>query len=402
MAIFCTQCGTSNASDNAYCDDCGAVLKKPRVTHLIEPAFPHDLGATSPKAAKNIIIVLGSVLGVLVFAGVALYLALASPEPTSARLLAAIVATDGEKLTDRSQRELCFSNMDYSSPTLSVASYDQHTQFWLNTLVSAGLYKSDQQVVQGGVLGQNFIQYVAMPELAKWHDGKRLCLSRNVVVTDIVDIGPSKEENLRGVDGLSKIQTVSANAVLNAQDVAPWLATEGVQKPVLQQIDGWEYRSGQLVKKIPVAFGLHDNEWVTSLTLLQIVEKQRLTHLQQGNSSISRPGPNPEKGGFFDSLHRLFSFGGHPLVGSWRVDGTAMSGLFGGVQLPDSMSPKIQFTSNTMEMGGRKTNCRFDVDGKSVTVTPEGEQVSLTFKMIDKDTAVLDMDVIKVTYKRVQ
>ena len=45
--------------------------------------------------------------------------------------------------------------------------------------------------------------------------------------------------------------------------------------------------------------------------------------------------------------------------------------------------------------------CKFEVDGQGVKVVPEGRAASLIFVMQDKDTALLDMGVMKMRYKRV-
>lgn len=52
-------------------------------------------------------------------------------------------------------------------------------------------------------------------------------------------------------------------------------------------------------------------------------------------------------------------------------------------------------------MAGQSIKCKFEVDGKRVKVIPEGQAASLIFIMQDKDTASIDMGILKMQYKRV-
>ena len=60
------------------------------------------------------------------------------------------------------------------------------------------------------------------------------------------------------------------------------------------------------------------------------------------------------------------------------------------------------FTSDTMEMGGASIKCNFEVNGNRVKVTPEGTAESYIFEMRDKNTAIVDLGIFQLTYKRVQ
>ena len=55
-----------------------------------------------------------------------------------------------------------------------------------------------------------------------------------------------------------------------------------------------------------------------------------------------------------------------------------------------------------MEVGGHSIKCNFEVDGKRVKVTPEGQSDSYIFEMRDNETAVVDLGVLELTYKRVR
>ena len=55
-----------------------------------------------------------------------------------------------------------------------------------------------------------------------------------------------------------------------------------------------------------------------------------------------------------------------------------------------------------MEMGGASIKCNFEVNGNRVKVTPEGTAESYIFEMRDKNTAIVDLGIFQLTYKRVQ
>jgi hypothetical protein len=89
-------------------------------------------------------------------------------------------------------------------------------------------------------------------------------------------------------------------------------------------------------------------------------------------------------------------------MGKWRMDTDAIGKAFGMGMPPGlGLDATMTFTSNSIETGGQTTKCKFEVDGKRVIVTPEGQAASLTFVLQDKDTAALDVGLFKVQYKRI-
>ena len=340
-------------------------------------------------------------MGALILTGGALYIALASPAPTSARLIAAAKASYGESLGQRAKQELCLSNMDYSANPFNAAEHDRNTLAWLDTLVMAGLYSPGTTVTQSGFFSRTIVQYRATPELAQWRDGRRLCLGKNIAIADVVEIGKPTQETLgQGADSAT-VQTVSAQLLLQATDAAPWLDKTEVQGPVLERLSEWKYQGGKLQKQTAEVFGLHQGQWMTGQAYKAELQKQYAAARRTDKNRAQSTSTASSGEGFFASLGQLFSFGGHPLEGTWRIEtaGVGGGGLFGGMQMPDDANLIFKFTSDSIDIDGEATKCRFEVEGKRVTVTTEGNEV-LVFEMRDKDTAVMDIGFIQLTYKR--
>ena len=395
MAIFCTKCGTSNADTEAFCEHCGAALRKHEV-----PQRPLEGGAQRLALGSQKILYASVALGSLLVVGVAAaYFALTPPAPTSARLLAAAKAGHGEGLLQRSKRQLCLSNMDYGVDKFNAARHDTRTQNWPNTLVEAGLYSPGTVVMGGGYFASPLIQYAATPELVKWRDGGRLCLAKGVEITDIVDIQKPSEKALDNA-ATPKLHTVAAKLVLQATDAAPWLEKANVQSELLGQLTGWKFQDGKLQKQVPDVFGLRDGQWATGPVYKAELEKQYAS-AQGASAGQGKTVSAAMGGGLFAGLAKLFSFGGHPLQGKWHMD-TGSFGPFGSAGQSASLGVSFTFTSDTMEMGGASIKCNFEVNGNRVKVTPEGTAESYIFEMRDKNTAIVDLGIFQLTYKRVQ
>ena len=244
MAIFCTKCGTRNENDAAFCDNCGAALKvravaKPGSTSDASSVRPipsmadEDSGAVSgakPKslgASKKTIYASAALCGLLAVGGAAMYFAMQPPAANSANLLAAAKAGYGDAMTAQSKRELCLSNMDYSVDKFNVGEYDRSTQAWLNTLVVAGLYSPPLAINSNGFFSGTLQQYVTTPELAKYREGRRLCVGKDIEIADVVEIEKPAEESLGRASGASKLLTVKAKLALQATSTAPWLEKSG-------------------------------------------------------------------------------------------------------------------------------------------------------------------------------
>ena len=399
MAVFCTQCGTSNAAANAFCDQCGAPVRKVAAS----PASPAGPSAAAVRAQKPLRIA-AAVGGLLLLAGGALYFALAAPEPTQARLLAAAKVGYGEALKQQAKQELCLSNMNYSSQPFNAAQYDQRTLAWLDTLVLAGLYSPGAPVTSNGIFGQALVQYRPTPELEQWLDGGRLCLGKGLEIADVVEIGkPRQETLLKGTDNPT-VQLVKAQLVLQALDTPAWLANAEVQGPVLERLSGWEYKAGKLQKQVEEMFGLQKNQWRTGPAYGRELEKQYAVarRAERDQNRAQSASAAASSGGFFANLGQLFSFGGHPLQGTWRIEiGDSPESKMAAGFLGMAGMAEITFTRDSMEVGGESVKCQFEVDGQRVKVTPEGKSKSDIYQLRDKNTMVMGAGFGEMTYRRV-
>ena len=367
-------------------------------------------GAVSGAKAKNVgaskktIYTSAALCGLLVFGGAAIYFVLQPPAANSARLLAAAKAGYGDAITVQSKRELCLSNMDYSNEKLNVGEYDRSTQDWLNTLVAAGLYSPPVTVNSNGFFSGTLQQYVTTPELAKYREGRRLCVGKDIEIADVVDIEKPAEESLGRDSGASKLLTVKAKLVVQAASTAPWLENPEVHDAVMRQIEGWELKDKKLQKQVADTFGLRDKQWATGPAYKAELEKQyRMGQRGEGRSDRSNNvSQKSESFSIASMLSGIFSFGGHPLKGTWRMD-TEGTGKPFGVDLAGALGSDatMTFTSNSLDVGGQSMKCKFEVDGQRVKVIPEGRTQNFIFVMQDKNTALLDMGLMKMRYKRV-
>jgi hypothetical protein len=294
--------------------------------------------------------------------------------------------------------------MNYSGNSINVGENDQGTQDWMKALVAAGLFSTPVPVSSGGYFPQTLLQYTPLPELAKWRDGPRICLAKEVDIVDVTDIEKPREEHLGNTTDGKKMLVVKGNLVLQASNVAPWLEKAEVRDVVLSRIEGWNYRDAKLQKKVPENFGLHDGKWTTGPSFRADMQKQLRNSPKFGGSqnitaSASQKGFLAGLGSKFSGMFSM----GHPLKGSWRIDTEGM-GRAMGIAAPGGLGldAKITFTSDAMETAGQSIKCSFEVDGNRVKVTPQGENASLIFVMDGKDTANVDMGLIKVQYRRIE
>ncbi len=416
MALFCNQCGTKSDDGAGFCDNCGATLRRPA-----SPSPSVDHKTTAPNTmphrgndeaesvvrlkafigSKSMVYAIAALVIVLVVVGGSAYFMLTPPAATSARLLASAKEGYGLSLGTQSKRELCLTNINYSGGNINVAENDRGTQDWMKALVTAGLYAAAVPVSSGGYFPQTILQYAPLPELAKWHDGSRICVAKEVAIVDVTDIEKPQEESL-GNDK-KKILFAKANLVLQADNVAPWLAKAEVRNLVLGHMEGWDYRDAKLQKKVPDIFGLRDGKWTTGPAFRADMERQFRSGPKFGETQNAPAGASTQGllAGLGRRLSNLFSFG-HPLKGQWRVDAEGMGSALG-MRLPGGLGldAKITFTSDSMEVAGQSVKCSFELEGNRVKVTPKGNAASLVFVMDGKDTASVDMGLFKVQYKRV-
>jgi hypothetical protein len=323
-------------------------------------------------------------------------------------LLAAAKEGYGTAFDKQYKNSLCIANMDYAASPFNAAQSDAATRAWLDTLVKAGLY-SPAVEIPASDFQQAFAQYQATPELAKWRNGRSLCVAKGVEIADVTGIEKPAEQPLGRHGGPPTVLAAKATLVLKATDTAPWMATAEVREMVLGQLNGWAYKDAHLERVEVDYFGLRDGQWATGLAYKtelnqQYMAAQRGKKPGDGSTASASPGLFA---GITSSLSNLFSFGGHPLTGTWRVDTDKMGAAMGmgslnglGGMVGNQMD--MTFTHSTMEMGGQLVKCTFEVDGQRVKVMPEGQPAGLVFVMHGKDTAKVDMGLVQVEYKRVK
>lgn len=412
MAIFCTKCGTKNEDGATFCENCGASLRTPSAAtqspaSSTSPASP-TMPARPPVSTKKILYSLTALGAVLVIGGAAVYFVQQPPTATSSTLLAAAKDGYGATFDNRYKNSLCISNMDYTANPFIAAQSDTSTRAWLDALVKANLYSPAVEIAATD-FQQGFAQYQPTPELAKWRKGRSLCAAKGVEIADVTEIQKPAEEHIGRNASVPGVLAVKATFVLQTTDTAPWMATAEVRDVVASQLNGWTYKDTHLHRTETNIFGLRDGKWATGPAYAEELN-QKYMAAQRGKNSGDAATPSVSSGlfaGISSSLSNLFSFGGHPLKGTWRVDTDKMGASLGigslkgmGALMGNQMD--MAFTSDTMVIGGQTVKCTFEVDGKHVKVMPEGQPAGLVFVMLDRDTAKVDMGLMQVEYKRVR
>ncbi len=396
MNIFCTKCGTGNQPSAVFCDNCGvplraALAKTPDGGVASQPAIATGRTASPGPVTKinpKKMIYAGAGLALmLIVGGGASYFVLKPPAATAFTLLADAKARLGKEGNDIFKDKLCISNIDYSKSTLNAGQSDERTQAWMNVMVTAGLYSPPVPISSSGVFTQPLLQYVATPELAKFRQGSKLCITKDVEVTDVTDIG-KPEESPRKINGKPlKVLTVKTKLVLKSSNIASWMEKPEVRDAVMATISGWTYKDKALHTEIPENFYLVNNEWINSLDFEYFIQYE----FQNANGKKNGDGNNKDIitaaknniGGFAAKLSGMFSFG-NPLKGTWRT--AARPGFAWGIVIPAGTGPELTFTSDSMDSGGQSTAVDFSVDGAFVKVTPRGQSKSLIFYLEDSNT----------------
>lgn len=405
MTIFCTQCGTQNKDDAAFCDNCGAKLRPAAQNLGVAAAAPEPMHEIQAKRAKSSrpIFILSALFLLLTIGGTVSYFLLAPPTASSGNLLAAAkVNVDSSAMMVKNRADLCIKNLDYSKPKLNIASYDNDSANLFKVLVTAGLYKAPVSIASGGFFSQTLLQYEATPEIEAWRDGKRLCFAKTVELVNVTHIEEPRQEVL-DADNETKFHTVRAKLVWQTTGTAPWLENPQAQERLLDAAGGWKYKNGTLQKTAVVRFAAVDGQWYLEGT------KQLRTLLAAADPSARKGAviAGTDKGLFGDLLSTfsgLFSGNSHPLQGTWQTDvgGTIGTlGAFGGLGKLGALGPTTTFTKDSMESGGVSVKSKFEVDGNRVKVTPEGQTTAVVFEMLDRDTASLDLGLLELKFKRV-
>ena len=425
MSQFCTRCGAKNEGSAAFCDNCGHALRGASAAaaasvsseSALNSADPHSIGdvtdfgqqttgalpATS-RSSRKVLYAGGALAAILLAGGAAMYMVLQAPAPTPANLLAAARSGYDKTRLDQERKALCLSNTNYATQPLNVGAQDQAFRNWMDALVLAGLYRTPVEVSSGGFFPQALMQYVATPELEKYREGSRLCLARGVEIVELSDIQKPHEETTEIDDRAIKITGVRAQMTLQALNLAPWMAQTAVRTVLLERVPAWAYKDNKLQLRRIENFALLDKRWTAGADIEPKL-KQGVASGQYDDKDAQRKAapqrdaradPRASGPGLGSKIAGLFSFGSHPLKGTWR----SMATKTFGVDLPAGLAPEITFTADSMESGGASTLCDFEVDGTRVKVTPKGQSQSLIFVMEGKD--VMQAKALGMRYERVQ
>lgn len=394
--VFCTQCGTRGDAQAAFCDNCGTAVRKPPATPQSAPAATARGGAGASRTrAARIVIGAAAAVATIVIASVAFLLMNRAPEATPSALLAAAKSGYGPTAVAAQRRELCRSDLDYGKDHFLVSEWDRSTQDALNTLVAAGLYGQPERVQTGGFFAQSLLQYTPTPELAKYRDGQRLCLAKDVEIAEVTDIGSPAEQPMGAGPSAPKITMVRGTMVLRSIGTAAWLENPQVRDAVVAGLQGWEYRDHALQKRVPELFGVREGKWTTGPAYRAELD----AHLRAASRREPVSGAGTSSGaGLWASMQRMFDgFGSRsPLQGRWRMAGSSIMGM----ELPEGLAPDITFTKDRIEVGGSSTPVRFEVDGDKVRVTAEGQSTATVFVLQGSDAMLVEGTGMR--YRRMQ
>jgi hypothetical protein len=400
MAKFCTQCGTSNTAENAFCEGCGHALNKPQAAATTaEPAAAPVHAPRPPRqpwSPRALRMVLGAAASVVVVGGVGLYFALATPTASRAKLLELTQAAYSESSLRGKMFELCLNNINYSA-TVHINPADVGTREWMDLLVQAGVYQAGEVVTTGGFFAQQRLQYLGQPELAQWKKGNSLCLAKSVAVVDVIDIQPPEEVPVSGKDNAPSLTIVKAKTVFQAKETPSWLNQPGMQAAVQKRLSDWKLEEGQLRRTVDQQFAYSKGEWVTGGAVSKAATELR-NEARSERGSAQAQAPSASGGGIFGGLAKMFSMNSHPLVGSWRLDLSGMdSELLG--RFITTKDKNIEFTNDSVLLGGKLFKSSFEVDENTVTVTLE-DGGELVIDMLNDRTFKMQMGLMTLKYQR--
>lgn len=391
--VFCTRCGTRGDAQSAFCENCGTALRKADALPQ-QPAAAATHVAPSGARPRKLVVGAALVVGALATAVAVFFFAGRAPAATPSALLAAAKAAYGPPATASLQRELCLSNLDYSKDRVLISEWDRGSRDAMDTLVAAGLYGAPETVQSGGFVAQTLLQYTPTPELAKYRDGRLLCLAQNVEIAGVADVGTPAEQRVGAGAGTPGILTVDGTLLLRSVGTAQWLENAQVRNALLPSLRGWEYREQSLHKRVPEWFGVREGRWATGPAYRAELDRQlrAAPRRDAGAREAATAGSS-----LWASIQRVFhASGSHPLRGRWRMAGGRVMGM----DIPEGFAPDITFTADRMESGGVSTQARFEVDGDKVRVTAEGEPSGAVFVMEGSD--LMRVEATGMRYRRVQ
>ncbi len=386
MHAFCTRCGHRNEDPGAFCDNCGAPLKKPAAQpapSTTAPQAPAPAPAPqtpprapakplSPQTKKRLLVGAGLALVLLVGGGGGLVWWLQPPKATPDNLLASARSGWSEDELKGLRQQLCIDNTDYRINPFNVNPFDERTRAWLDTLVTAGLY-SAPETIPNGDFGSELLQYQPTPELEKHRDGSRLCVASGVEFTAVENITPLGEDNA---------DRTTAQVTVQAKGLAPWMNNPAVRDPMVNELNQWEWKDGALQRSIPMAFMLKDRQWVTGAA---IQSEARQAPARASSTDNEEASASSSSGSWWNKLMSMFSFSSNPLHGTWRLQGARIMGF----DLPAGAAPNLTFNSDSVEVNGETVPVTYQVDGDHITVSFEGNRQDLVFVMHGKNEMMM-------------
>lgn len=194
MSRFCSACGTPNEDDAAFCDNCGAPIRRSVAQTSQSPGTPLKQ-ETSARAGPR---VNAKILAWSGIGAVALAVSIGGgvwgwqhfqkqpPGVEDQRTVA-------QRWIDQNKAELlrrtCLNNFAYRQPQVTVSPWNSGTRAWLDALVAGNVYLSNGTDAYG-----NFV-YAHGPEAAKYIQGGSLCLadSVNLEKTELVNASEAEQ-----------------------------------------------------------------------------------------------------------------------------------------------------------------------------------------------------------------
>jgi hypothetical protein len=375
MANFCKKCGTPALDGALFCDECGNPLAAP--TAMVPPPV-RPLATTAPVAInKRALVIAGSLVAVLAVGGGGVAFMLA-PEKASEASFSRAITTYLDSNIELRDRVLCLSNVPYQNDQVQISLFDQQNRQWMDALARSGLYSAAEEQTSGGLFQQTSYVYQITPAGKAAVRNKQLCLASGVKV--------------KSVTGFDRVQEVNGSpsaealAVVEIAGVTEWVTKSPDRNLLLGKL-GFFGR--------PVQFPMVqiEKKWTVVDNKQREAKRTRASNpdpfgaLTLPSERISTLEPASTEN-FLSKFKSLFSFGAaHPLVGKWRGFGETT----------------MEFTSDTITINGAVINATFVTKGDRVTVTsPAFNGVGVIYKMIDKDTASVDMGIMEVELKRIK
>lgn len=385
---FCNGCGQKNSDDSAFCQECGAALKR----KAADSAVPEDSAsserevmskvtakATSSVAMplralrdrmtpKMIGIVAGGVVAIALAIG--LVVVLTGPEHFSESVVSRLVESHLNANRSYVDSWTCLSNFPYDKDPVTVNAADSNTQRWLGTLVEEGIYDKPEQRTSGGFFPQPQFVYRKTETGKKATKGRLLCFAEGLEVRNV--------ENIQKPEKFGDSMVARAVVTLGVRNLASW-----AKNPVAQEMVGDNFKREM---KENFRFSLNkDKKWeIGAAGPARSLPTENPFSLFDGGV---KPSQQVSSRGFFDKLKGLFSFG-NPLIGKWK--GGAM-----GIELFE-----YEFTADTMRIGASEMKVRYEVRDSEVAVYPEGQPAGMIFKKVDADTMRMDAGLASIDLKR--